>query len=135
MQQQIDTSFAELAAEIARYGGNLQTFADSPDALDRAAPAALRRQAAALAELVAGQADDVAEAAAVALDAACSGDAYARRELAGRFRSAVRRLRVAAAIERHPRAAQFVGLRSAVLRGRCTSAQWQLACALAKEAR
>ncbi|WP_438029072.1 hypothetical protein [Sorangium sp. So ce233] len=124
----------EIAAEVPRYGGRLEAFACSVDWIDRAWPEALRRRAAELAQLVAPAPDELVERACLALAFACAGDSYAEREIAGRFRSGVRRLRVLDALERHPKRSRHGALVRALERGRFTAEQWKLAQRLANEA-
>ena len=69
----------------------------------------------------------------LALAFACSGDMYAERELAGRFRAGVRRARVLAALERHPRRHRHEALVRALERGRFSREQWTRAQKLAGE--
>ena len=124
----------EIAAEVPRYGGRLEAFASSIDWIDRAWPEALRRRAAEFAQLVALGSDELVERTWLALAFACAGDAYAEREIAGRFRSGVRRLRVLEALERHPKRDRHGALVRALERGRFTREQWARAQRLASEA-
>jgi hypothetical protein len=68
-----------------------------------------------------------------ALEFVCSKDDYAAKEVAGRFLSAVRRVRAIRAIMAHPRGHRFYELRCAIEKGRFTKAQWALAVKLAGE--
>ncbi|XXX79206.1 hypothetical protein WMF30_10570 [Sorangium sp. So ce134] len=124
----------EIADDVPRYGGRLEVFASSIDWIDRAWPEALRRRAAEIAQLVGPASDELVERTWLALACACTGDAYAEREIAGRFRSGVRRLRVIAAIERHPKRDRHGALVAALERGRFTAEQWARAQRLANEA-
>jgi hypothetical protein len=69
-----------------------------------------------------------------ALKEVCAADAYAVKELAGRFASGVKRVKVLRAIGRHPRAARFSTLCEAIEKGRFTASQWALAQKIAAEA-
>lgn len=124
-----------IAREVPRYGGRLSDFAYSIDAIDKIAPEALRRDAMDLAKLVASASDELVERTRVALFWACQGDDYARKEIAGRFRSGVERLQLIHWIERHPRAGRFGSLMSALAGKRFTKAQLDLGRKLAAEAR
>jgi hypothetical protein len=68
------------------------------------------------------------------LEVATQGDEWAAKEVAGRFPSAVRRLRLVAEIGQHPRANKFRTLVDALVRGKYTKAQLALAQKLAAEA-
>lgn len=127
---------ADIGRELAQYGGKLGDFAYSIDKIDHMAPQALRAQCSILAwNLVIGKLsdEDVATVKA-ALKEACAGDAYAVKELAGRFMSCIKRIRVVRAIGRHPRADRFTTLCEALERGKFTAAQWAFAQKLAAEA-
>ncbi len=125
----------EMAAELARYGGRLCDFAFSMDAIDRWPAEALRTQSAVLAwNVVVGALSDQDVAAVhAAFVSACAGDEYAAKELAGRFMTGVRRVRVLRAIGQHPRGDRFSTLCEAIERGKFTAAQWALAQKLAAE--
>lgn len=126
---------AAMATEIASYRGGLESWAYSPDALDRWPAQALRDAMGKIAkELAAAGAtdEDVAEVHA-AMVAACAGDEWATTEVAGRFRSAHRRCVLVSTIRRHPRAHQFRTLVEALNRGRYTKGQYELARNLAAE--
>lgn len=124
---------AVIADEIRSLVGPLSSWAYSPDALDRLAAAGLRDRVHNLAiGLIGLPAEDV-ETVAVALDAVCAHDEYARDELAGRLRSAVRRLELVERMRRHPRADRFYTLVQAVSRGKATGKQMDLARKLAGE--
>lgn len=127
------TVVAEIGKDIAGYGGRMDAFAFSPDAIDKFGPEATRRRATELAKAIATWSDAEVEVVAASLDAACTADPYATKEIAGRFRSAVKRVRLVAKVERHPRAAHFRSLVDAVSRGRFTQPQWDLAVKLASE--
>lgn len=126
-------SLTLIAREIAAYRGGLAGWAYSPDAADQWVASALRNRCVDLAKLVAADVD-LAERTAVALAWACMGDDYAVKELAGRFRSMCARMRLVAAIRRHPRAGQFGTLIAAIERGKFTKAQIEFARKLAGEA-
>ncbi len=121
-----------IANEIAAYRGGLEGWAYSPDLVDRMAAEGLRIRCRDLAKVVAHDLD-LAERTAVALAWACMGDAYAVKELAGRFRSACARVRLVSAIGKHPRAGQFVTLVKAIDSGKFTRPQLDLARKLAAE--
>lgn len=123
-----------IAREIAAYGGKLGSWAYSPDRADQWSASALRDRCKALAKLVAHDVE-LAERAHVALAWACMGDAYAVKELAGRFRSACARVRLAAAVRQHPRAGSFGTLLSCIDSGRLSMAQLELARKLEAEVR
>ena len=126
----------DIAAELAPYAGNLGGFAYSLDKLDNLAAQALRAQMALLAwGVVLGDLTENETAQVhAALAFVCSGDEYAAEEIAGRFLSMVRRIRVVRALGRHPRAERFRSLADAIGRGRFTRAQWDLAKKIAAEA-
>lgn len=137
MNATLETVLSSLLAiqnEIASVRPNLAAFAYSPDLLDRWVAEGVRARALGLAKLVCELSDEQVERVSVCLFWVCSGDVYATAEVAGRFMSAVRRLRLAAAIRRHPRAFNFGSLVSAIERGKYTKAQYALASKLAKEA-
>lgn len=125
---------ADMGKEIASYGGRLASWAYSVDAIDRFPAEAFRRRASRLSQAMAPFTDSEVDEIARALEGACAGDEYAKAEIAGRFRSGVRRARLATAVRRHPRAARFSTLIEAIERGRYTKAQWTLAQRLATEA-
>lgn len=129
----INLTVSCIAQKLVSFGGNLAAFAYSPDAVDQAHASAIRRQAAELAKSMVGQSEETVEEVAKALDAVCAGDRYATLEIAGRFRSGVRRARLLAEVARHPRAARFASLVDAISSGKYSKAQWQLAIKLAAE--
>lgn len=125
----------DIAHELTSYRGRLGDFAFSTDSLDRGHAEALRKQIAILAwNVVVGDMTDneIAQVHA-ALAHVCSADEYAAKELAGRFLSSVRRVRVLRAIGQHPRANRFDSLTDAIEKGRHTKAQWAFALRLAAE--
>ena len=121
-----------IARELAGYRGRLGEWARSAEQMDQWAAAALRERCKGLALLVAHDVE-LAERTNVALAWACQGDAYARKELAGRFGNACARVRLAAAVRRHPRAEHFRTLLSCINSGRLSMAQLELAKKLAAE--
>jgi hypothetical protein len=127
---------AEIGRELATYGGKLGEFAYSIDKIDHMAPQQLRAQCSILAwNVVIGKLSDEDVATVTkALKEACAADAYAVKELAGRFASGVKRVKVLRAIGRHPRAARFTTLCEAIEKGRFTASQWALAQKIAAEA-
>ena len=129
------TDVADLAAEIARYGGRLEDWVASIDAIDRWVPEGFRTSVKLLAARVARFLTP-SEAVVVgwALDHVCAGDAYATRELAGRFASAVARNRMVHVIRARRDAARWVTLCEAVARGNATIKQMNLARDLVSEA-
>jgi hypothetical protein len=133
MTTALEALLTTLAALVATYRGNLAAFANSVDALDRYAPAAVRDAAKDVARAVACESAEVVAAAAAGVATACAGDEWARAEVAGRFLSAVKRLQLVTTIKRHPRAGRFSTLVSAIESGRFSKAQYKLATELAAE--
>ena len=130
------TDVADIAAELAAYGGNLGNFAHSIDQIDQVHAEAFTNCLKLMTwNVVMGNLSDneVAQIRA-ALDFVCSGDEWAKDRIAGQFPRMVRRAQVLRAIARHPRAAKFYTLCEAIEKGRFTKAQWTFALTLAKEA-
>lgn len=129
-------AIAAIATSIRRCNPSCGAFAHSFDYADRIVAEAIRNRARKLAhELVDSGADDETVATThAALKAACKGDFWAEKEVAGRFLSAVERLRLCRAISHHPRARRFESLVNALARGRFTRKQLAFARRLAKEA-
>lgn len=124
---------ATMASEVAAYGGKLESWAYSMEALDRWPAQALRDTMGKIAKGLVGASEvDVAEVH-VEMTIACAGDAWAAREVAGRFMSAHRRCLLVGQIRRHPRAHQFQTLVEALNRGRYSKSQFELARKLAGE--
>lgn len=132
---QIDVlaALTHIAREIASYGCNLGSFAYSRDEIDVWHAEALRDRCRALAKLVAMDVE-LADRTGMALSFACSADPYAAKELAGRFKSLCARIRLTTAIRRHPSAARFATLISAIESGKFTTNQLAFAKTLAAEA-
>lgn len=126
---------ADIAYELTRYSGKLGEFAYSPERLDQWHAEDVRGRATKIAKVVAAMSDHDVEAVHMALTFVCAVDEYAAKEIAGRFMSAVKRLRVLRAIGSHPRALRFSDLCEAIEKGRYTKAQWDLAQKLAAEVR
>lgn len=126
---------ADIGRELARYGGRLGDFAGSLEKIDQMEAQGLRAQCSILAwNVVLGDlSEEVITEVKDALKAVCANDPYAVKELAGRFGSGVKRIRVLIALAHHPRAARFSSLREAIERGRFTANQWALAQKLAAE--
>ena len=125
-------SLTTIARELSAYGGRLGSWAYSSERVDQWDAEAMRGRCKALALLVAHDVE-LAERTRVALTWACQGDAYAVKELAGRFRNACARVRLAAAVRRHPRADRFGTLLSCIDSGRLSMAQLELAKKLEAE--
>ena len=125
---------AHIATSIRRCSPNVGAFAQSIDAADRIVASAIRERAIELAESLVGAPAEAVDAAEAALAEACEGDRWATEEVAGRFRSAITRLELVAAVERHPRAWKFRSLVSAIRRGRFSRKQLAFAKRLAEEA-
>jgi len=131
---QILEFLTDFAAELARYSGNLDAWATSFEDMDRWLAQGMRNRgkALALATFTRDAAD--LERIAIAFHWACMGDAWATKEIAGRYLSACRRLALYTAIERHPRARKFASLVSALRSGKFTAKQLAFAKTLAAEA-
>lgn len=121
-----------LADQVPTYGGRLEDFAASMDSLDTLGPRCMRDRVVDIAKLVAHETDDVVAWHHVAISWACQGDAWAVREVAGRFMSAVRRLRLAWKVRAHS-GCKFWDLAEAIVRARYTAKQWAFAKKLAAE--
>jgi hypothetical protein len=121
-----------IAERVASLGGNGPSFLRSIDALDHIPLEDIRALTWKLGDLVLGDAE-MEERAYVALVLACGADPWAQAEVAGRFRSYLRRSAVLRALARHPRREKFSTLTRAIARGRFTQAQWTLAKKLAAE--
>ena len=119
-----------IASEVPRYRGDLATFAGSSESLDRMGPESLRADCATIARLVVDEPDDVIAWHHAALAWACQGDAWALAEVAGRFMSAVRRIRLAAKVRAHS-GFRYYALAEAIIRARHTARQWAFATKLA----
>lgn len=130
------TDVADMAYELQRYPTGLAGFAYSMETLDQWEAERFRNAAMILAHQCVTSEFSENEIAQVhaALAFVCSKDEYAAKEVAGRFLSAVRRVRVLRAIQRHPRSGRFETLKIALEKGRYTKAQWVLAVKLAGEA-
>lgn len=129
------TDVCDIAYELTRFPQGLAGFAYSMEQLDQWQAQAFRTASAILAHnvVVGGLSDNEIAQVHAALAYVCSGDEYAAKEIAGRFLSAVRRIKVLRAIGRHPRGGKFYTLTEAIEKGRFTKAQWQLAVKLASE--
>ena len=125
-------ALTSIAREIAACRGNLSSFAYSPDRVDQYVAEGLRSHCKALAAMVAHDVD-LADRTAVALAWACMGDEYAVKELGGRFKSVCARMRLTAAIRKHPRAGTFATLIRAIESGKFSKPQIELARKLAAE--
>ena len=127
---------ADIAYELLRFPRGLAQFAYSMDEPDRWHAEAFRNACAVLAHqcVTSGFSDNEIAQVHAALAFVCSTDEYASKEVAGRFLSAVRRVRVLRAVNRHPRSGRFETLKIALEKGRYTKAQWALALKLANEA-
>lgn len=124
----------DIAYSLTAYPNGLSEFAFSPDLPDRWHAEAVRNAAKKIAANVAPLSDAEVAQVHAALEFVCAGDEYAAKEVAGRFLSAVRRLRVVTAIKKHPRAGKFATLVAAIERGKFTPSQWDFARTLAAEA-
>jgi hypothetical protein len=124
-----------MATTVLSYGGNLESWASSPDAIDRWAAQALRDDMGKIAKGLAGSGASDADVAEVhaAMVGACAVGPWAAAEVAGRFRSAHRRCALVGRIRRHPRGHAFATLVHALERGRATEGQMMLANRLASE--
>jgi len=126
---------ADIAARLARYDGRLGDWAGSIDAVDHWVVDGFRTAVKLLAARVARfLAPSEATVVGWALDHVCAGDAYATRELAGRFASAVARNRMVRAIEARLDAPRWGKLCEALRRGSASSKQMDLARDLVAEA-
>jgi len=134
--EQIETEALDILTtiqgDVRSLVGGMQAFAYSFDEPDRWMAEAVRRKATSLAKLVAHDPALVARCR-IALYWACSGDDYGTREVAGRFAGACERIRIVAAIGRHPRAEKFGGLVRALSGKTYTKAQIELGRKLAAE--
>lgn len=135
----LDEAFVDVcdvAAELERYRGKLGSWAYSMERFDQIDAERFRVACTILAHQCVSSGFSQNEIAQVhaALAFVCSGDEYATKEVAGRFLSGVRRVKVLRAIGRHPRRARFETLTIALEKGRYTRAQWDLAVKLAMEA-
>jgi hypothetical protein len=129
------TDVADIAYELLRFPTGLAGFAYSDEKIDQWHAEAFRNSMMILAHqcLASGFSDNEIAQVHAALAFVCSVDEYAAKEVAGRFMSLVRRLKVLSAIARHPRANRFYTLTDAIGRGKHTKAQWTLALKLASE--
>ncbi len=129
------TDVCDIAYKLTAYPTGLAGFAYSMDKPDQWHAEAFRSSMAILAHqcLASGFSDNEIAQVHAALAFVCSGDEYAAKEVAGRFMSLVRRLKVLGAIARHPGASRFYTLTDAIGRGKYTKAQWALALKLASE--
>lgn len=121
-----------IASEVPRYRGDLATFAGSSESLDRMGPESLRADCATIARLVVDEPAEVIAWHHAALAWACQGDTWALAEVAGRFMSAVRRIRLAAKVRAHS-GFRYYDLAEAIIRARYTAKQWAFAKKLAAE--
>jgi hypothetical protein len=136
---QIVADLAHVAYLVSSYGGRMSEF--TPDALglmwdplDSTAHQEARARMGNIALVVAT--DSGAEAVAGWMLAwACRGDAWALKEVAGRFHSACARVRLAVKIGRRRDAGRWESLVRAVMRGKASPKQMDLARKLAGEAR
>lgn len=125
-----------IALDVPTYRGKMAEFAYSTESLDRFGVETLRLWTTDLAKLVAHEGDELVERTNVALRMACAGDEFAEKEIAGRFMSAVKRLRNIKILAAHPRAGRFYDLIDRYRAGKAlTKPQRGLLAKLIEEAR